>query len=64
LRRSYNKLAAECHIAIHSHVAKQAERLVDNGHIGAFYRYANNKFNFTSASGALKHSNGTFNNDS
>lgn len=33
LRCSYNKLAAECRIAIHSHVAKQEERLVDNGNI-------------------------------
>jgi len=33
-------------------VAKQKERLVDNGNIGAFY--ANNKYSFKSAIGALK----------
>lgn len=62
-RSSYNKRAAECRIAIHSHVAKQEERLVDNGNIGAFYRYANNKFSFKSAIGALKDNNGTITND-
>jgi len=36
------------------HVAKQEERLVDNGNVSAFYCYANNKFNFKSAIGALK----------
>jgi len=45
-------------------VAKQEERLVDNGNIGAFYRYANNKFSFKSAVGALKNSNATITNDS
>jgi len=58
LRRSYNKLAAECRIAIHSqihsHVTKQEERLVDNGNIGALYRYANNKFSFKSAIGNIQ----------
>jgi len=39
LRRSY-KLATECRIVIHPLVAKQEERLVDNGNIGAFYRYS------------------------
>jgi len=62
-RSSYNKLAAECRTAIYSHVAKQEERLVDNGNIGAFYRYANNKFSFKSAIGALKDNNGNITND-
>jgi hypothetical protein len=44
-------------------VAKQEERLVDNGNIGAFYRYANLKFSFKSAIGALKDNNGTITND-
>jgi len=60
---SYNKLAAECRIAIHSHVAKQEERLIDNGNIGALYRYANNKVSFKSAIGALKISKSTITND-
>jgi len=35
-------------------VAKQEERLIDNGNIGALCRYANNIFSFKSAIGALK----------
>jgi len=45
-------------------VAKQEERLVDNGDIGAFHRYANNKFSYKSAIGGLKNSNGTITNNS
>jgi hypothetical protein len=63
LRSSYNKLAAECRLAIWSYIAKHEERLVDNGNIEAFYRYANNKFSFKSSIGALKNSNGTITND-
>lgn len=59
LRSSYNKLAADCRLAIRSYIAKHEEHLVDNGNIGAFYRYANNKFSFKSSIGALKNSNGT-----
>jgi hypothetical protein len=63
-RSSYNRLAAECRTAIRTHLAQQEERLVDNGNLGAFYRYANNKFSFKSAIGALKNSNGSITNDS
>jgi len=45
-------------------VAKQEERLIDNGNIGALYRYANNIFSFKSAIGALKNSKSTITNDS
>jgi hypothetical protein len=63
LRSAYNKLAADCRLAIRSYVAKQEERLIDNGNVGAFYRYANNKFSFKSAIGALKNTNGNIIND-
>jgi len=43
--------------------SSQEERLVDNGNIGAFYRYANNKFSYKSAIGALKDDNGNITND-
>ena len=46
------------------HMAKQEERLVDNGNLGAFYRYANNKFSIKPAIGALRRSNGAITNDS
>ena len=64
MRSSYNKLAAECRLAVRSYIAKHEERLIDNGNIGAFYRYANNKFSFKSSIGALNNSNGTITNDS
>jgi len=47
-------LTAACRTAIHSHLAKQEEHRVDNGNIGAFKRYAYNKFSFKSSIEALK----------
>ena len=56
-------LAAKCRIAIRAYVAKQEERLANDGKIGAAYRYAENKFSSKSAIGVLKNDNGTFTND-
>ena len=61
---SYRKAASECKSAIYSFTAHYENNLVNNDNIGAFYRYANNKFCTKSSIGPLLRSDGSLTCDS
>lgn len=56
-RTRYNKAAAICRRETRAFIASSEQRLLDNGNLGAFYRYANKKFCTKSAIGPLREQN-------
>ena len=59
----YKKLSHECRSAIRTYIEHREEQLINNNNLGAFYRYANNKFCSKSQIGALKDNNGSLTNN-
>jgi hypothetical protein len=53
---SYNALARKCRTLVRNYISERELKLIDNGNIGAFYSYANKKFNSRSSIGPLKDS--------
>ena len=50
---NYKRRAADCKSAINSLISERESKLIDNGNIGAFYRYANRKLTSRSSIGPL-----------
>jgi hypothetical protein len=61
---SYKKIALHCRSAVQAFIAKRESSLIDNGNIGSFFRYANNKFSSKSSVPILKDESGAFIHDS
>ena len=56
--KAYKARSAQYRTAIRSHVTECESRLVDNGNLGAFYRYCNNKLASRAALGPLVNGTG------
>ena len=63
-RAHYNKVAAKCRRSVREFTASHEKHLIDRGNIGAFYRYANNKFSTKSSIGIIKSADGSLISDS
>ena len=61
---SYKKVALHCRSAVQAFIAERESSLIDNGNIGSFFRYANNKFSSKSSVPILKDDSGAFVHDS
>jgi hypothetical protein len=56
---SYMNIASKCKTSIKKMITDYENRLIPDGNLGAFYRYANKKFCFKSAVGPLQDETGS-----
>jgi len=55
----FKQRAAECRRLIRESIRTRENSVIDGGNIGSFFRYANKKFSFKSATGPLRDSSGS-----
>jgi hypothetical protein len=55
LRTNYNKIAAECRLAVRNYERQKEQNMIDRGNVGDFYKYANNKMSSKTGVGTLRH---------
>ena len=58
LKSKYDALARDCRQAIHDHVRRKEENIVNSNNLGKFYKCVNKKMSFKSGIGPLKRDNG------